>query len=98
MKYQTNPAVVKTTVCGMDLLIPTRAAFPECRAIHYLPWFWSQAWDAIEKGRPIENLIKGYQLITRKPEELARSEFQTFLDTLCAEGHLIIEEASESDK
>lgn len=95
MKYKTNPAVVKTKICGMDLLIPTRAAFPGCRAVHYLPWFWSQAWDALEKGLPVENLIKGYQLISRKPEELARSEFRDFLETLCAEGHLIVVDENE---
>ena len=89
MRYRPRPGIVKTRICDMEVLIPSRLAFDHCKKIIYLPFLLAATWEAIVSDFPIDRLIQAQMKATRLPEEIVRSNYQKFLQSMLEQGYLI---------
>ena len=95
MTYKPNPGIVHTKLCGLDVLIPTRAAFDSCQQIVSLPPLWAAAWDSLSTGNPLDNLIKAMMILTKKSDGEIRPIFEGFCRDMAAKG--LMQEARSLD-
>lgn len=89
MHYQPRPGIVKTKICGVWVLIPSREAFDHCRTIQRLPLLWAATWDAICQGTPMEKSVEVHQILTKKTPEETRARIEAFCQELCKKGFLM---------
>ena len=89
MKYKAREGVVLTKLCGMNVLIPTRAAFDSCHTIQPLPLLWAATWDCLAKGKPTEEIIQVHQILTKKSREEIVSKLEQFYEDLANKGFAI---------
>lgn len=89
MNYKPRPGIVKTKLCGMNVLIPLREASACCASIQKLPMLWSATWDAFCRGSSIERSIPVHMLLTKKSEEECRRDLEQFCQTMVERGFFI---------
>ena len=89
MKYKAREGVVLTKLCGMSVLIPTRTAFEHCRTLQRLPLIWAVTWEALEKGKPLDETVKVHEILTRKPREEVLARINQFYELLANKGFVI---------
>ncbi len=89
MNYQPRPGIVKTTLCGMQVLIPSREASAYCGSIQRLPLIWSVAWEAFSNGMTVENFIPIYAAFTKKGTEACRENLELFCRTMVERGFML---------
>ena len=97
MKYKPRPGIVCTQICGVYLLIPTRRVFDVCDRIEVLTGIRKAAWRSLCNGNTVENLIRGYQIITKCSEEEATAYFRDFCDDLCRKGYLLPDDENPTE-
>lgn len=95
MRYKARPGIVTTKICGITTLLPTRSVMDECPHVQCLPLLWAETWKAICDEKPVEVIIRGHEVITRKPREEIQAEFERFCRVLCEKGFLIGEEEAD---
>ena len=76
MNYKPRPGVVLTQICGVSLLIPTRAAYQDCPSIHRLSLLWAATWG----------------LLTKKTDDEIRARLDKFCLEMYEKGYMIAEE------
>ena len=92
MRYVPRPGVVMTKVCGASLLVPNREASQACPHIVRLSGLLALDWNALAKGKELEILYKGHEILKRISYEEAVKEVDSSLAMLCEKGFLIAEE------
>ena len=96
MKYKPRPGIVYTTICGVNLLIPTRRVFDVCDKIEILTGLRDAAWRSLCNGNTVENLMKGYQILTKCSDAEAEAYFKEYCDDLCQRGYLLPDDEASS--
>ena len=89
MQYKPRPGIVPAKICGLHVLIPTRAAYDHCKSIIRLPKLWAITYDMITKEEPEENMIRLHKILTKKPEEEIKRRIDHFCEELAKNGFLI---------
>ena len=89
MNYRPRPGIVKTKLCGMQVLIPQREASAFCDSIKRLPLIWSVAWEAFSNGVSVENFLPIYQAFMKKSPEESRQNVELFCKSMVEHGFLI---------
>ena len=97
--YKTRPGVVLMFICKQPVLIPSRAASQYCRLIHPLSYLWAATWDAIDRGKPLADIIRFHTILTRKPEEEILANLERFCAEMTEKGFMIrVPEDAEADE
>ncbi|MBO4848192.1 MAG: hypothetical protein J5586_03465 [Clostridia bacterium] len=94
MKYKLREGIVQTKICGVFLLVPTRAASESCPHIQKVGLLLYSAIELLERGEPIEKIYQMYQILTKKSDEEVRELVDGQLETLREKGFLV---AAEDD-
>jgi len=89
MNYKPRPGIVKLKLCGMNVLVPTRAASGECHVIQPLPMLWSATWEAFARGGSIEKAVPVHVLMTKKTPEECRANLEQFCRDMVQKGFFI---------
>ncbi len=89
MTYRTRPGIVKTEICGVHLLVPTREAAELCPNILRLKLTHAIVWDIISREGPVEDICRVFSILTKKPDKEVRTRVQKLLDDFCEKGFLI---------
>ena len=96
MYYKPRKGIVKTAICGVQVLIPSREAFGSCSTIQRLPNFWAMTWEALSNGVPMERIAAIHCEVTKKPKEDVCANLERFCRDLCRKGFLV--EVPEEEK
>ncbi len=86
MNYVPAPGIVRTTLCGMNVLIPTRQAFESCHTIFRLTLIGAIIWTGIEKNYPMEKVLEAYRIFSKKSDEELTAKVEEFCQALCRRG------------
>lgn len=97
MKYQPRPGVVLTKICDLNVLIPSRAAYGDCRTIKRLPALWAITWEQLGREDAEERIMTVHRILTRKPDEEIRANLDAFLRDLASKGFLIEQNEKDSE-
>lgn len=90
MKYRPRPGIVRTAICGRTVLIPTRAAFDDCKTVQILPPIWAGTWGAICAGFTREQIVKELSKRSKtKTEAECAERLDQFCRMMCEKGFLI---------
>ena len=95
MRYRQRPGIVKTNICGVSYLIPTRKASEACPNVLKLSLISTVAWEAVAKQREAD-IYHIYGLLTKKPITEVHEIIDKLLHDLCDQGFLI-EAEDETD-
>ena len=96
MKYRCRPGIVRVSICGEYLLVPSREAYSYCQKACRLTIFEASLWEDLEKGKGIEEVCKSFGLIT-KNQDSVRKKAEIVLKRLVDNGYLI-EENTDTDE
>lgn len=97
MNYRPRPGIVNTKICGLNVLIPSREAYPECQNIQVLSMLWNATWHAFSRGTTIEKAVPVHVAFTKKTEAECRASLEQFCRTMVERG-FFIEVPEESDQ
>ena len=89
MRYQPRPGIVLTKLCGMRVLIPSRAASAYCATIRPLPFLWAAVWELLGQEDADEKIMKVYRILTKKTDREIREELDRLCKSLCEQGFLL---------
>ena len=89
MRYQPRPGVVLTKLCGMRVLIPSRAASAYCAAIRPLPFLWAAVWELLGQEDADEKIMKVYRILTKKTDQEIKKDIDQLCKTLFEQGYLV---------
>ncbi len=89
MTYKPRPGILFTKICNTHVLIPNREAQQYCPRILRLPLLWAATWEALEKDKPMEDIYRFHQILTKKSDEEIRTKVDGFLAQLCEQGFLM---------
>ena len=89
MTYQTRPGVTAVNVCGVVMLVPTRAAFDSCRAVTALSFFQAIVWSMLQKGKSLEEIAGTFRILNKKPVEENLQTVRSLCEELTTKGYLI---------
>ena len=95
MRLITRPGIVFATICGVRLLIPTRAASESCPNIFQLNLISAIIWGSIEKNLPVDEAKKAIKALTKKTEEEVDALWDSTVQAFLERGYLI---PAEDDK
>ena len=96
MKLITRPGIVPVTICGVRLLIPTRAASEECPHMLRLNLLTTMIWNGLEKGKSPEEIRQALQILTKKPDQDVDALWERTVGGLLDKGFLIRVEDDET--
>lgn len=91
MNYRVCPGIVLTKVCGVYLLVPTRAASERCPGILRMPLPLLFLWLGVKNGVAYERFSPMIQGLLRKSESEAKELVDRSLQKLHEAGYLIAE-------
>lgn len=89
MNYQPRPGVSLVSICGMPVLVPTRAAYEHCRQIQKIPLMWAILWEALSQGKPLDQVVEANCILTRKSEAEVRQKLDGICRALCEKGYMV---------
>ncbi len=95
MKYKVRPGIILTEICGTYLLIPTREASEYCPSVIRISPLMVGIWKTIADDKPVENVYKVMQILTKKPDDEVKEFVDAKLDDLYEKGLLILREESQ---
>lgn len=94
MEYKPREGIVKVSVCGVNLLVPTRRASEDCPNIATLSLLESIFWSQLCRGKTVEDSCAFYAGLTFKPVEEARPVVESFFERLAEKGFVVPAEES----
>lgn len=97
MNYKPRPGIILVQLCGMNVLIPSRAANAYCTTILPLTLIGSIIWTGIEKDYSIEKILEVYRIFSKKPDEELIAKIDEFCQKLQKRGFVIPKEASSGE-
>ena len=89
MNYMPRPGIVRASLCGMNVLIPSRIANDACKTIFPLSLTGSIVWAGIENDYPVEKVLEGFRIFSKKPDEELTEKIEAFCRTFCEKGFAI---------
>ena len=92
MPYQLRPGVIKTSICGVWLLLATRSAAAACKQSRQLTLPEALCVDTVIKGLPEEHLKTALRIVTKLPDGEPEQELRRIFDVLVQEGWLLEEQ------
>ena len=94
MNYIPRPGIVRTEICGVKVLIPSRLAAKECASILPISFFGAVIWAGIETDQPIENVLRICRLLTKKSDEELIAGIEEYCAKLVEKGYALPKPAS----
>ena len=92
MNYTVRPGIVPVSVCGANLLVPTRAASEACPNIATLSMIELMFWKKISLGEDTEKLYRLYASLSFQPIEKIQPKVDEILQRLYDRGFLLKQE------
>ena len=89
MKYKCRPGIVLSHICGVRLLIPTRAASAFCPYPVQVSFIGAVCWEAIQRGNDPNTMYKAYQILSKKSDAEVHKKIDSLLAQLCEKGFLM---------
>lgn len=96
MRLSARPGIVFTKICGVRLLIPTRAASESCPHIFQLNLISAIIWGSIEKNLPVDEAKKAIGTLTKKTEEEVDALWDSTVKVFLERGYLVPAEDDEA--
>ena len=100
-QYEVRPGIVKTEICGVRLLVPTRQASEACPGVLRLNMIADFAWTILCKtddpGEAVEKIRKVVALLSKAPDDVVIKRVERLLSELCERGFLIETEGPQDD-
>ncbi len=93
MRYQLRKGIVKTQICGVQMLLCTRAAAGDGPPVRHLNLLESFCVEACVKQMPEENLEKAFQILTKKEDAEIKQMISDICGKLVEETWLVENEA-----
>ena len=94
MKYKLIDGVAFVSVCGVQLLVPTRKASEVCRDIATLSLFDRLMLKLIREGKTVDELYKTFSELTFRPVDAVKPHIDKFIDIFVSKGFLVPDEDS----
>lgn len=91
MNYKIRHGIIRTKICGVQMLVPTREASEKCPNVMQLSLISSIVWETIEKNMPMEKAHQACKILLRKSDEEVDARIKTIIDHFCEKGFLVIE-------
>jgi hypothetical protein len=95
MKLVTRPGIVHVSICGVRLLIPTRAASEQCPHMLRLNLLTTMIWNGLDKGKSPEEIKNAIRILTKRPEQDVDNLWVRTVNSLLEKGFLIRVEDDE---
>ena len=89
MKYKIRPGIVSAKICGVNLLIPNRAASEYCPRIQKIGLIPAAAMEVLEKGESIDKIYTLVRILGSTTDEEARRKVDGMLEDLFIKGYLV---------
>lgn len=89
MNYIPCQGIVRTTLCGMNVLIPSRVANDHCRSIMPLSLFGMIVWAGIENDYPIDKVLNTCRLLMKRSDEELTSKIEEYCQGLLKKGFVM---------
>ena len=86
MNYIPRPGIVRASLCGRNVLIPSRIAGEQCKTILPLSLMGSIIWRGIEEDYPMEKVLEVCHIFSKKPDEALMAQIEAYAQTLCEKG------------
>jgi hypothetical protein len=100
-QYKVRPGIVKTEICGVRLLVPTRQASEACPGVLRLSMMTDFAWTLLcnteDPGEAVEKIRKVVALLSKAPDDVVIERVDRLLSGLCEKGFLIETEGPHDD-
>lgn len=97
MKYKVRPGIELLHVCGVHMLVGTRATWDVCPHVKQLTKGSALAWSMLAKGTEPHIIAGAMAFFARKPQKEMEAQLATFIQQLVDNGYLIEEENDSSD-
>lgn len=94
MCYKLRPGVVTSKICGVYLLIPTRAVSEFCPGVQRVSLLLYAALELLERGEPMEKIYKMYEILTKQSPDAVKARVDGLLLDLYNKGFLIVTEGA----
>lgn len=88
-RYKVRPGIVMLTICRQPVLAPSREASAYCHVLQPLPMLWAVTWEAFEKEKPMEKILRLHEILTKKSREEAERSVNEFCEELTKKGFMI---------
>lgn len=92
MNYKIRPGVVRTAVCGEQLLVATRQARGKCPYVQMLNSTGLFYWELLEKGLDYDAMLQEALAYYAADRETLAFGLTNFLEMLQKRGYLITED------
>ncbi len=89
MKLITRSGIVPVSICGVRMLIPTRAASEACPHMLRLNLITAMIWNGIEKGAREDEIKNAIGVLTKKPAEDVDALWEGIVNGLVDRGFLL---------
>ena len=92
MNYKPRPGVVMIRVCGVFLLVPTRAASQACPNVRQITPGAGIIWTLFQDNEPDEaakRFLDFQQKMSKKPIEVLRDKLERFCEGLYEGGYMV---------
>ena len=95
MTYKTRPGIELLNICGVHLLVGTRATWDVCPHVRQLPKAVAFAWSFLAKGSKPSVIAEALGFFTHTPKHIAEESIAKLIEKLVAEGYLIEDHSDE---
>ena len=92
MNYIPRPGIIRSSLCGMPVLIPSRIASDACKTILPLNFFGVAVWVGIEKDYELEQVLAPLRPFSRKSDEELAQQVERCCQKFCAAGFALPKE------
>lgn len=89
LQYKKRPGIVLENICGVHVLIPTRAAYKDCPTLRTLPLLWAATWDLIGKDDAEYKIMRLHKILTKKPDQEIEKNCSEFFEYMEQAGFII---------
>ena len=97
MKYKVRPGIELLHICGVHMLVGTRATWDVCPHVKQLTKGSALAWSMLAKGTEPHVIAEAMAFFARKPKVEMEASVITLIQQLVANGYLIEDERDKND-
>ena len=97
MKYKVRPGIELLHVCGVHMLVGTRATWDVCPHVKQLTKGSAMAWSMLAKGTEPHIIAEAMAFFARKPKKEMEAALTTLIQQLVANGYLIEDESDSNN-
>ena len=95
MTYKTRPGIELLHICGVHMLVGTRATWDVCPHVTQLPKGAAMSWSLLAKGHSPKAVAGTLAFFSHQPLAKAEESLAQFIEKMVEKGYLIEEHHDE---